>query len=52
MVNSYRQIGKSKMKINERTFRRILREEALRELTGNNNRSVNLGLTLSEVSAL
>ena len=40
------------MKINERTFRRILREEALRELTGNNNRSVNLGLTLSEVSAL
>jgi len=40
------------MKINERTFLRILREEATHELVGNNNRSVNLGLTLSEVSAL
>jgi len=40
------------MKINERTFLRILREEASHELVGNNNRSVNLGLTLSEVSAL
>jgi hypothetical protein len=40
------------MKINESTFRRILREEAAREFAGRSTHSVNIGLTLSEVSAL
>jgi hypothetical protein len=40
------------MKINESTFRRILREEATREFAGRSTRNVNIGLTLSEVTAL
>jgi hypothetical protein len=40
------------MKINERAFRRILREEATRELVGGNNHGANLRFTPSEVSAL
>lgn len=40
------------MKINERTFRRILREEASHEFSGKHVHSKNLGLTLSEISAL